>query len=296
MKKETILRRARAVARRLPAIYDSLGCDPDDCGIAALELAIELRDFDALTVGFFHKGRDARRHAWATVSGHIVDLTARQFGNYPKIWIEHSPPEYLETCHGKDAIKELRDWNYPPDEIDQYEKTLRSFARCHICRETLGVTKSQWTDCPACHRAIQSWHKISGEDADQSYVYHELAHHVVLFRRMPKHKRDCEAIGDTIRNFPVGRSQLHELRVLALQHAAHRVLGWRPSISYLVDLSWDGISDAARDGSAWNPRGTEIVTTKTAALRRVRQMISQVSGQNVAVYTRALHQLRQERS
>lgn len=166
--------------------------------------------------------------------------------------------------------------------------------RCETCRSVLGDTGGNWTDCPPCDRAIKYWSQISGDDSDQNYAYHEAAHHVVLFRSVPKRKCSSDLISDVIRNFSVGRSQLHELRVLALQYEVHRGLGWRPSISRLVDLSWNGLAEARVDGAAWNERGMEIVMTRAAADRRVRLLVRDVSPRNSALYARALREMRGE--
>jgi hypothetical protein len=287
-RRDQVIRVARAVARRLPSVYAALGSD-EDCGVAALELAIALHDGHALRTGLFVQHGKARRHAWAcTYDGYVVDLTARQFGDYPGIYVTTADdPSYVETAADRDAIAVLRTWQYSEPEFDSYARRIRALLRCETCHGLLDAIGGQWSDCAPCEAATRTFNKITRESGDADYAYHELAHHVVLFRCLPRCQTDWE-FTDTIERFPLGRSQLHELRVLALQHRGYQALGWRPSIRRLVDLSWPGIRDV--DGY----RGRLVVWSETEARRAVRRLLPKISPRNVQTYVRGLRALRGE--
>jgi len=145
--------------------------------------------------------------------------------------------------------------------------------------------------CPKCDTATLAYWATTGDDVDADFVYHELAHHVVLFQCLPKKRADYRAIETSIEMFSMGIAQLHEMRVLALQFVTYKLLGWRPAIERLVSLSWPGmreVDDVPRRG------GKMLVTTERQARVGVRGFVSYVSKRNVAVYTRALHIARGE--
>jgi hypothetical protein len=143
--------------------------------------------------------------------------------------------------------------------------------------------------CAPCERACAAYKKASGTDADADYAYHELAHHVILFRALPRKRGDWCVIEQTIDLFPIGRSQLHELRVLALQFVAQERLGWKPKLERLVELSWPGIREVVLDGRR---TGEPAVGSEKEAVDRIRALVAVVSPRNLGLYTRAVRALR----
>lgn len=96
------------------------------------------------------------------------------------------------------------------------------------------------------------------------YCRHELAHYVVLFRRARLNMRksvtrDMHEVLDWLTEAYPGRSQLHEIRTIALVCA---VIG--TNVDYAVGLSWTGIEDV---GCAMK---RSLVTSKSNAVKRVR--------------------------
>lgn len=138
----TVLRAAIELAREIrrdllatPADYVSEGL-AGACGIAAIELAIQLRRPNSLRLGFFmkrerfmgHLGYYPNQHAWSVVDDHIIDVTATQFGRFPAIHVVPiGHPRYVETANGLQAAGEIRKWDYP--EWPALERCLRRLGR-----------------------------------------------------------------------------------------------------------------------------------------------------------------------
>ena len=125
----------------------------------------------------------------------------------------------------------------------------------------------------------------------------ELAHHVVLYRRLPGANRDWQSIAKALMDWTIGRSLHHELRVIALQYVVQKKLGWRPSADRLVSLSWPGLQDvanAALDNRAVFAGRPADDLSRTAAARHVRRLHSEVSGRHVTMYANAVRELRGE--
>lgn len=154
------------------------------------------------------------------------------------------------------------------------------------------IDGNDWTYCPKCDIAIRFFRRATGDDVDADFVYHELAHHTVLFRCAPLRRADYRSIQETIELFSMGRAQLHEIRVLALQHVTYKLLGWRPAVERLVSLSWGGIQQV--DDTNYDCGGRIIIKTEGQAREVVRRLIPQVSRRNVAVYRRVLLHARGE--
>lgn len=170
---------------------------------------------------------------------------------------------------------------------------------CGTCLGGLVPAPSMaWTDCPPCERASQRYRKLTGEDADADYAFHELAHHIVLFRSLPHRRRDWRRIEKTILERATGRAQMHEMRVLALQAVAYEVLGWNPAVERLVEMSWpglDGADDSYVESVSWRDierPGRKVVSTLEAATTYVRAIMFEVSSRNVRMYTNAARRLR----
>lgn len=119
---------------------------------------------------------------------------------------------------------------------------------------------------------------VSRGTGDLDYVLHELAHFVVLFRRAPRFtKDDPQDMELVLENMSCGLAQLHELRVIKLQHT---VLG-TPAKTILKSVWW-GICDVADDPIS----GRNIVTSQTKAIRLMRGMC--VSPRLVTTYRHAI--------
>jgi len=163
---------------------------------------------------------------------------------------------------------------------------------CTVCRGPLDLPDGYWTNCSSCERLADRYAKLSGESGDPDYAQHEIAHHIMLFRRLPRRRADWRTIEPTISAMPLGVCQLHELRVMALQYVTYGSLGWKPSLERLVDLSWPGLADAdmARD------RGKKIVQSRAATMRRVRSLACGVSSRSQKLYRRMLQKLRDPES
>jgi hypothetical protein len=166
-------------------------------------------------------------------------------------------------------------------------------SRCPVCRERLADG-----DCAPCQRATLLYDKLLDDrsTSDGDYVFHEVAHFIVLFRRRPRTKFDFSyLISDTIGMFPIGIAQVHEMRTIALQCVTYARLGWRPSVARMVDLSWPGLRDVDGLVDRWD-HGRRIIETETQARSYVRKLIPRTSAQNVRLYTNALLEMRQQGS
>lgn len=110
---------------------------------------------------------------------------------------------------------------------------------------------------------------LSSDDPD--YVFHEIAHHILLTQVQPRDSSDFRFIEEVIGEMSVGRAQMHELRTCALQVATWHRLGFQHSFRRALALSWSGIRDAVdyarRDYDNDCPVGRVIVRSKTQALR-----------------------------
>lgn len=161
-------------------------------------------------------------------------------------------------------------------------------ARCATCRGPQLIPDGEWSGCALCETASKKFARSARESADADYAYHELAHHVMLFNRLPRKKADWDNIDTSICTFSQGRAQLHELRVLALQFAGYSLLGWRPTIERLVRLSWGGIAEVDN----LSDHGQKIVHTEAEARRHVASL--PVSQTKIKLYSNAVRRLRGE--
>lgn len=112
---------------------------------------------------------------------------------------------------------------------------------------------------------------------DVNYVIHELAHYAVLFRRIPTTKADVQDMQQCLDVMPCGRAQLHELRVMKLEHLSCGI-----AMPQRIAQTWFGIVDAVSTCTG----GRNLVTSKTNALRRMRAM--HVSPLLVTLHRKAL--------
>jgi hypothetical protein len=161
-------------------------------------------------------------------------------------------------------------------------------AHCETCRGPQLLPDGVWSGCEPCEIAARKFERSARNSADSDHAYHELAHHVMLFNRLPHRKADWDRIYTVICAFSQGRAQIHELRVLALQFAVYSLLGWRPTYKRLVELSWGGINEV----DDLCERGRKIVHTEAQARRRVAGLA--VSPAKVRLYSNAVRQLRGE--
>jgi hypothetical protein len=184
--------------------------------------------------------------------------------------------------------------------MDSLNLNMRAGA-CPVCRSTESAKARRATmvldteysgTCARCEAATKHYGRATGEDVDADYAYHEWAHHTVLFRCAPSKRADYKSIQETIELFTMGRAQVHEMRVLALQYAAYKLLGWRPTVERLVSLSWPGIEQV--DDTNYDCGGRMIIKTEWQACEGVRRLIPQVSKRNVALYRRVLLDARGE--
>lgn len=166
--------------------------------------------------------------------------------------------------------------------------------RCETCRgpnPAADTPAPLWTNCIECQRVCDVYRRQSHVSADANFALHELAHHILLFRRLPRRRRDWNEIERTINRFSAGHAQDHELRTLAFQYVAYSQLGWRPSLNWLVSMSWPGIEDVARDESRHTDNRT-IVWSEHQAHRRMRALLPHVSRRYVDLYTRIVRRWR----
>lgn len=172
---------------------------------------------------------------------------------------------------------------------------MKPSEQCEVCRDPLKPDRrdfSHWLSCARCDHAIEKYNAKIDQAGDSNFVYHELAHHVVLYRRVPRRARDWRRIERTIDPMTLGHAQTNELRTLALQFVAYEQLGWRPSIKQLVELSWFGLVDSESKQIG----GRSLVETREGAEARVAALVSKVSARNVKMYVNALRELRGETS
>ena len=135
----------------------------------------------------------------------------------------------------------------------------------------------------------QVFNKRFGFSGDADYVCHELAHFVLRYGKLPRRRADWRRMDRELWKQPVGRAQLHELRVLTLQGLAYIELGWKLSWKRLVGLSWPGLDEAARrNGPESYLRGVPVVTTERAARDAVRSHRGDVSRRKVQLLAHAI--------
>jgi len=159
------------------------------------------------------------------------------------------------------------------------------------CR-TCGATYSFYEDCDRCDRIQKGFRRDRGEaGGDADYALHELAHFILLFRRVPRRRRDWTSIETTINKSSPGRSQLHELRALALECAGWRALGWKTSLERIVKMGWYNVNDLAEDtlndlkGHPSRKRWTSLVRSRSHMMRLTKDFIGEVSPRNLALWT-----------
>jgi hypothetical protein len=177
--------------------------------------------------------------------------------------------------------------------MTDYTRRFPSGAKtCETCLQPL-VLEDWWTTCQRCDCAAEEFRKRADVEADADFAFHEVAHHVLLFRRLPRTRQDWRRVEKTTDRMPVGVAQIHELRVLAMQAVATKALGWNDDVARLVENSWPGLHDADIGPEA-RLRGRKIVWTANDALARLRNYIPEVSSRNVRMYVRAVRTLRGE--
>jgi hypothetical protein len=133
-----------------------------------------------------------------------------------------------------------------------------------------------------------------GFSGDTDFIYHELAHFVLRYGRLPRYRKDWRDMERDLNRQTLGRAQIHELRVLALQGCTYLRLGWKLSWGRLVGLSWGGLDEAAsRNGPESYLRGSPVATSKTAARREVLRYVPQTSPKKVALLARTIAEFRE---
>lgn len=182
-------------------------------------------------------------------------------------------------------------------------RTTSSVATCGTCLGSLAQTpQGVWTDCPPCERVSQRYMKLTGEDADADYAFHELAHHIVLFHSLPHRRRDWRSIEPTILKRSAGHAQVHEMRVLALQSVAYAMLGWNHAVDRFVEMSWTGLDEVpyqrAHRQHPWRSErhGRKVVHSAEEATAYVRRLMAGVSSRNVRLYMNAARSMRGDAS
>jgi hypothetical protein len=170
---------------------------------------------------------------------------------------------------------------------DAKDRPMTPDIECEVCHAPLLESGRRWSGCAACDRAVDRYNAKIDQAGDSNYVYHELAHHIVLFRRVPRRAIDWQRIERAIDPMTIGRAQVHELRTLALQFVAYEHLGWQPRVNELVELSWFGLVEAKeRNG------GRSLVETRQDAKARISAFVPKTSARNVRMYVNALKELR----
>jgi hypothetical protein len=141
--------------------------------------------------------------------------------------------------------------------------------------------------CPSCYALATTYASIdtSRGTGNVEYCLHELAHYVVVFgKQMPKTKQEAYNLQvhlDNLGNRSCARSQLHELRVLELQHI---VLGRERKA--LIESSWPGIRDVWANVGHPVPRQRDAVPTRARAEWIMKRML--VSKRLVKAYKQSL--------
>ena len=100
------------------------------------------------------------------------------------------------------------------------------------------------------------------DSCDIEYICHELAHFVLLFKRKPKGCADFDSMDRILERMTKGRSQLHELHVIAIQRAVQSTLGLSLHTYSILTRSYDGIKDVADSRSR---RGKPIIRSFSQA-------------------------------
>jgi hypothetical protein len=171
-------------------------------------------------------------------------------------------------------------------------------AVCQVPYDDDPVDPTRYVDvCRPCSRAEKAFATRFGgaSSGDADFIYHELAHFVLRYGKAPRWRKDWRALDQELNKQPVGRAQVHELRVLALQGCAYLQLGWRLSWKRLVRLSWGGLDEATRrNGPESYLRGRSVVTTEHAARREVLRYRTITASTKVDLLARAISCLRGE--
>lgn len=136
----------------------------------------------------------------------------------------------------------------------------------------------------SCTRIERHFLKVSGEDADADYALHELAHFIVLFRRLPRRRKDWWLITATIDKMPLGKTPFHEMRTVALQHVGLSALGQRPSLERLVRISWPGVENASYLWSLGGGAGKRVMRSRAQMMAITKRLIGEVSNRNLKLF------------
>jgi hypothetical protein len=161
---------------------------------------------------------------------------------------------------------------------------------CHVPYEDDPTDPARYVDvCAPCDRAEKAFAKRFGTVGDADFIYHELAHFVLRYGKVPCYRRDWRAMDRELDRQTVGRAQIHEMRVLALQGCAYLQLGWKLSWKRLVRLSWGGLDEAAAgNGPESYLRGLPVVTTESAARREVLRYSANTRQKKVDLLARTI--------
>ena len=98
------------------------------CGYASYGLCRMLPGSTFVYGHFIHKGRP-NGHAWVEYKNKIIDITATQFGINSRILITKKDgtraKRYVAGRRGKDAIQDLKDWDYPDGWMQELPRRLK---------------------------------------------------------------------------------------------------------------------------------------------------------------------------
>jgi hypothetical protein len=164
--------------------------------------------------------------------------------------------------------------------------------RCDTCGTSFPddpIDTRRYVDiCVPCNRAAETFNKLTKENADAEYAYHELAHHVLLYGRPHREFLDCYIMQTHIDDLPVGLSQIHEMRTLALQGTAYMLLGWKVDWDGFVERSWWGLKDVMSEGKTGQP----VVFSYQEAAAYIEAWRGRVSKRKAKTLARAIERLR----
>ncbi len=121
-------------------------------------------------------------------------------------------------------------------------------------------------------------------------ILHEIAHFILLYGSNIKKydRRRWGNMNNIIAKFSPKRSQLHELRAVALHYTVAAEVGWRPSKRKLLEASWSGINAIAFENEEKRLHKNLVRNRKTMTAV-FNTLITQVSRNNVERFKKWLY-------
>jgi hypothetical protein len=111
----------RWIEQNLPSDCDDNLCGACSFGSYLLTKVLQKNGYDAYFVEGDYKNSC---HCWVELDDVIIDITATQFGNYPKIYITNNDDNYYINTYGTNAVREVKKQWFQGGWIKRFNKKL----------------------------------------------------------------------------------------------------------------------------------------------------------------------------